>query len=56
MKKRGRQKSIVEEILAKPKMTCFGCGKQGHMITGCKPTKEDATQKIRREVTYNFCS
>ena len=48
MKKTGRQKSIVEEILAKPKMACSGCGKQGHRITGCKPTEEDATQKIKK--------
>ena len=51
MKKTGRQKSIVEEILAKPKMACSGCGKQGHRITGCKPTEENATQKINKRGT-----
>lgn len=45
MKKTGMQKSIVEEIISKQKMTCSGCGKQGHKITRCKQMEEESPHK-----------
>lgn len=48
MKKTGRQKSIVEEIISKPKVTCSGCKKQGHNITGCKQIEQESPEKPQK--------
>ena len=62
IKKTWRQKSIVEEIISRPKVTCSGCNKQGHNITGCKqieqesPEKPKKTGKTTNIVSISYCN
>ena len=51
MKKTGRQKSILEEIISRPKVTCSGCNKQGHNITGCKQIQQESPAKPKKSAS-----
>lgn len=53
MKTTVRQKGIVEQIISKQKITCSGCGKQGHNIAGCKQIQEEPVDRPKKKSRKN---